>query len=114
MQQTKTSFYLFITPGDKPFVTKNFGKALGVSRVSFAPSEILLDKMGTKVGATTIFSALLSSANDVRFVFDKEVMDYDEYGCTDSTTTGYMKVKTSDIFNKLLPYANHKAEIIEV
>ncbi|MBE6720443.1 MAG: prolyl-tRNA synthetase associated domain-containing protein [Ruminococcaceae bacterium] len=110
----KTSFYLFITPGGKPFVTKNFGKALGVSRVSFAPSEILLDKMGTKVGATTIFSALLSSANDVRFVFDKEVMDYDEYGCTDSTTTGYMKVKTSDIFNKLLPYANHKAEIIEV
>ena len=26
----KTAFYLFVTPGDKPFVTKDFGKALGV------------------------------------------------------------------------------------
>ena len=35
----QTAFYLFITRGDKPFSSKNFSAALGVSRVSFAPSE---------------------------------------------------------------------------
>ncbi|MBR3148534.1 MAG: prolyl-tRNA synthetase associated domain-containing protein [Eubacterium sp.] len=110
----KTSFYLFVTPGDKPFVTKNFGSALDVSRVSFAPSEILLEKMNTEVGATTVFSLLLDSADDVRIVFDKEVLENEYYGCTDGTYNCYMKVKTDDIINKLIPYTEHTLEIIEV
>ena len=35
----QTAFYLLITAGDKPFSSKNFSTALGVPRVSFAPSE---------------------------------------------------------------------------
>ena len=38
----QTAFYLFVTPGDKPFRTKDFSSALGVSRVSFATPEQLL------------------------------------------------------------------------
>ena len=110
----KTSFYLFVTPGDKPFVTKNFGKALGVSRVSFAPSELLLEMMQTEVGATTVFSLLLESAKDVRIVIDSEVLCEEEYGCTDGTYNCYMKVKTKDITEKLIPFTNHKAEIIDI
>ena len=37
----QTAFYLFVTPGDKPFRTKDFSSALGVSRVSFASPEQL-------------------------------------------------------------------------
>ena len=48
-QQTK--FYLFVTRGDKPFKSKNFSAALGVSRVSFAPEEKMEEMMGNKVGA---------------------------------------------------------------
>ncbi|MBQ8979977.1 MAG: prolyl-tRNA synthetase associated domain-containing protein [Eubacterium sp.] len=110
----KTSFYLFVTPGDKPFVTKDFGKALGVSRVSFAPSEMLLEMMETKVGATTVYSLLLESAKEVRIVFDSEVLNENEYGCTDGTFNCYMKVKTSDITDKLIPFTNHDIEIINV
>lgn len=36
------------------------------------------------------------------------------YGCSDGTTTGYMKIKTDDIYKKLLPFANHSAAVIEV
>lgn len=32
----QTEFYLFITKGDKPFRSKEFSGALGISRVSFA------------------------------------------------------------------------------
>lgn len=110
----KTAFYLFVTPGDKPFVTKDFGKALGVSRVSFAPSDLLLDMMETQVGATTVYSLLLDTAKDVRIVFDKEVLDESDYGCTDGTFNCYMKVKTADIIEKFIPCTNHTLEIIEV
>lgn len=110
----KTNFYLFVTPGDKPFVTKDFGKALGVSRVSFAPSDLLFDMMQTKVGATTVYSLLLEAAMDVRIIIDKDVLGKDDYGCTDGTFNCYMKVKTADIIEKLIPHTGHTAEIIEV
>lgn len=108
----KTNFYLFVTPGDKPFVTKDFGKALGVSRVSFASEDLLQEIIGTQIGATTVFGMLNESAKDVRLVFDKEVLENEYYGCTDGTTTGYMKIKTDDVVNKLIPYTNHTLEII--
>ena len=110
----KTKFYLFVTPGDKQFVTKNFGAALGVSRVSFAPSELLKEMMDTDVGATTVYSLLLDTAKEVRIVIDKEVLLSDDYGCTDGTYNCYMKVKTADIMKKLIPYTCHAVEIIEV
>lgn len=108
----KTNFYLFVTPGDKPFVTKDFGKALGVSRVSFASEDLLQEIVGTQIGATTVFGMLKDSAKDVRLVFDKDVLENEYYGCTDGTTTGYMKIKTDDVVNKLIPYTNHTLEII--
>ena len=81
-----TNFYLFITTGDKPFRSKEFSKALGVARVSFAPAE--------------------------QIVFDQDVLAQEWYGCSDGTTTCYLKVRTEQILHQLLPYANHAATVI--
>ncbi len=110
----KTMFYLFVTPGDKPFVTKNFSHALGISRVSFAPEESLGTLLGTALGATTVLSLFNDTKNAVRLVIDKAVMDYEYYGCTDSTTTGYMRLKLCDVTEKYIPFTRHEATIIEV
>ena len=110
----QTSFYLFVTPGDKPFRTKDFSSALGISRVSFATPEKLLEMMGTKVGAATVFGLLLDSASDVQLVFDREVLSQQWYGCTDGTTTGYMKLATKDVVEKLIPHTGHTIITIDV
>lgn len=110
----KTSFYLFVTEGDKPFVTKDFSSALGISRVSFASAEMLDEIIGTKVGATTIFGILRKEAEEVQVVFDKAVCESEWFGCSDGTTTCYMKLKTDDILNKLLPISGHTYEVVEV
>ncbi len=110
----KTMFYLFITAGDKPFRSKDFSTALGVSRVSFAPSELMEKMLGTKIGAATVYSALLETARDVQIVFDQDVLADEWYGCSDGTTTGYMKIKTEDIIQKFLPYAGHTYAAITV
>ena len=110
----KTEFYLFITCGDKPFSSKDFSNALGISRVSFAPAELMLEMLGTKIGAATVFSILLDSAKNVRLVIYSDVLNNEFYGCSDSQTTGYMKIKTSDIFEKLLPSINKNFDTIEV
>lgn len=110
----QTDFYLFITVGDKPFRSKAFSNALGISRVSFAPAEQMESILGTKIGAATVFSSLLDKENFVHIVFDKEVLAEEYYGCSDGTTTGYMKVRTDDIREKFLPYTGHRPSVIEV
>lgn len=100
----QTRFYLFVTAGDKPFVTKDFGAALGISRVSFAPEKYLDPMLGTEIGATTIFSALLERSREVQIVLDEDVLAEEYYGGTDGTTTGYMRFRTADLMNRVLPY----------
>lgn len=109
-----TAFYLFITAGDKPFRSKDFSTALGVARVSFAPSELMEEMLGTKIGATTVFSTLLETASNVQIVFDKDVLSEEWYGCSDGTTTGYVKIKTDYIIHQFLSYTKHIPKIIEV
>ncbi|MFD1417253.1 prolyl-tRNA synthetase associated domain-containing protein [Companilactobacillus keshanensis] len=112
--QKKTSFYLFITTGDKKFKSKDFSHALDISRVSFAPKELMNEIIGTKIGAATIYSALIDENNDVKIVIDKDIVNEEWYGCSDGTTTGYMKISTDDIIRKFLPITHHTPAIIEV
>ena len=96
----QTEFYLFVTKGDKPFRSKEFSHALGISRVSFAPAELMLSMLGTPVGAATALSAVVAPSN-VSFVFDKDVVGQPSYGCSDGATTSYMKLHIEDVFNFL-------------
>ena len=110
----QTFFYLFITVGDKPFRSREFSAALEISRVSFAPAERMEQMLGTKIGAATVFSALLDTARDVQIVFDRDVLREKWYGCSDGTTPGYMKIATEDIVHRVLPFAKHTYATIQV
>ena len=110
----QTDFYLLVTTASKPFQTKAFSSALGIARVSFAPAELLLSMLGTKVGAATLFGVLLDKENKVQVVLDKDIFSEAWYGCTDGTTTGYMKVSTQWITADFLQEAHHVPKIIEL
>ena len=110
----QTNFYLFVTLDGKPFVTKDFSAALGISRVSFATEELLFSMLGTKIGATTVLSSIIDTENKVRIIFDIDVLKNEWYGCTDSTTTSYMKLKTAEVLEKYIPFTKHEITVIEV
>lgn len=110
----QTSFYLFVTTADKPFVTKDLSRVMGISRVSFAPVELLDKMLGTTVGATTIFGVLLDKDNKVQVVIDKDVLSEEWYGCSDGTTTSYMKISRDWIMHDFLAYTQHTPKIIEI
>jgi len=110
----KTLFFLFVTCGDKAFNSGAFSKAMNCSRVSFASEDLFFEMLGTKIGAATVFSAIKDIDGDIHIVIDKDVATEEYYGCSDGTTTCYLKIKTSDILQKFLPYAKHKAHIIQI
>ncbi|MBQ1881923.1 MAG: prolyl-tRNA synthetase associated domain-containing protein [Bacteroidales bacterium] len=110
----QTFFYLFITRSDKPFSTKDFGRALQISRVSFAPADKLMEMLGAEHGAATVFCLLMDPEHKVRFIIDKDVLDNLDYiGCPDGTLTCYMKVP-KDILLKIPQLSGHTPTVIEV
>jgi len=110
----QTEFWLFITAGDKPFKSKEFSQTLNVPRLSFAPSDLMEKMLGTKIGAATIFSSLLDRDNMVKIVLDDDVVKEQWYGCSDGTTTGYMKIATEQVINSFLPLTSHSPVIIRL
>ena len=109
-QQTK--FYIYATRDDKPFVTKDFGRSLGIPRVSFADAEHLMNIAGVEHGATTVLSACLDSTKDVTFVFDQDVISNEHFSCTDGTATCFVKLKTSDLLDKFMKAFGREIRII--
>ena len=108
----QTLFYLYVTRGDKPFVTKEFCRALGIPRVSFAPADKLLEIAGTEHGATTVLSACLASARDVTFVMDRDIVGDEYYCCSDGTVSCFIKIRTADLLNRFLPACGHELMVI--
>lgn len=108
----QTEFYIYVTTDSKPFVTRDFCRAIGIPRVSFAPENKLKEIAGVDIGATTALCAVLDSAKDVHFVIDKEVLSNPFYACTDGTATCFVKIRTTDLMDKYLPFTGHTPTII--
>jgi Ala-tRNA(Pro) deacylase len=98
----QTEFYLYVTTDHKPFVTREFCRALGIPRVSFASAEWLWSLTGVEVGATTMLSAILPSTGRVHLVMDRTVAESEWYACTDGTPTCFVKLRTRDLLEKYL------------
>jgi len=110
----QTNFYLFVTTSDKPFSTKNFSRAMEISRVSFASAEQLESTLGTKVGSASVLSLLHDPEHRVQLVLDRQALEAPWYGCSDTTTTGYMKLPTDALLHTFLPYVGHEPTMIDV
>ncbi len=109
----QTNFYLFVMPGDKPFSTKNFGQALGISRVSFASAELLYQMVQCPVGGTSVLSTIIDPEHRVQVVLDSEAISGEWFGCNDCTTTSYMKIRTADML-RYLQHTGHEPKVIGI
>lgn len=110
----QTNFYLFVTTADKAFSTKNFSRAMEISRVSFASPEQLESMLGTKVGSASVLSLLHDPENRVHLVLDRQALIEPWFGCSDTTTTGYMKLATDDMLHVFLPHVDHLPTILDI
>lgn len=110
----QTEFYLLMMPGDKPFKTKYITKQLGCSRLSFAPSEKMLEYLDIKPGAVSIMGLMNDKDNKIQLVIDKPVVESETLGCHPCVCTSSLKFKTKDIIEKFLPAVHHESIIVDL
>lgn len=95
----KNKFWLYVTHARKPFVTRDFGAALQIPRVSFADEELMLQVLGTKHGAATPFGLLRPEAKEVTFVMDSDVAEREQLVITDGDPCGFICIANKDLFS---------------
>ena len=99
----KTAFYLLLMPGDKPFKTKDLSAQIGSSRLSFATEEDMLELLNLTPGSVTILGLRYDKDSKVKLLVDEEVLEDEYFGCHPCINTSSVKMKTSDVFEMVIP-----------
>lgn len=94
----KTKYWLYVTHAWRPFVTKDFGAALQIPRVSFADEELMMQILGTPHGAATAFGLIRPEASEVTFVMDRDIAERERIVITDGDACGFIAIRNNDLF----------------
>lgn len=99
----KTAYYLMLLKPDTPFRTAVVSKALGVSRLSFAPEEMLPEMLHLTAGSVSPLGLLFDREHRIALCYEKAVRETPgiAFHPCDNTAT---LIFTQDIFwQKVLP-----------
>ncbi|MBO7474865.1 MAG: prolyl-tRNA synthetase associated domain-containing protein [Ruminococcus sp.] len=86
----KTSFYMLLMPGDKPFKTKFLTSQLNCARLSFAEADKIQEFLHTIPGSVSALELIFDTDNNIQLVIDHALIK-DEYIC------GHPGINTSTV-----------------
>ena len=109
----QTEFYLLLMPGDKPFKTKLLSKQIGTARLSFASSEHMQELLDITPGSVSVLG-LMNDGGRVHLVIDSDLLKDEFIGCHPCINTSTLRIRTSDIIEKLLPAVGHEYAVVEL
>ena len=110
----KTVFYLLLMPGEKKFKTKELSKQIGSARLSFAPEEFMEEYLHISPGAVSVMGLMNDRENHVNLLIDEDVLKEEFLGCHPCVNTASLKLKTSDVLEKFLPFTGHEYRAVHL
>ena len=107
-----TAFYLLMIPGDKVFKTSVLSKQIGSSRLSFAAPEYMERFLDITPGSVSVLGLMNDHEGQVQLLIDEDVLKGEYFGCHPCINTSSLRLKTSDLMEKLLPAIAHEATLV--
>lgn len=77
----RTSFYLLLMPGDKPFKTKELSAQINSSRLSFGSAEEMEELLCVSPGSVSVMGLMNDPEHRVRLLIDEDVLKEEYFGC---------------------------------
>ena len=108
----QTAFYLLMMPGDKPFKTKEISSQINSARLSFAGPEHMEKFLDITPGAVSIMGLMNDKENAVKLLVDEDVLKGEYVGCHPCVNTSSLRIKTSDLFGKILDAMGHDKTVV--
>ena len=110
----KTDFYLLMMPADKPFKTKDLTAQINSARLSFAEGDAMLKYLNITPGSVSVLGLMNDAEYTVRLLVDKDILDDEYIGCHPCVNTTSIKIKTQDVFDKIISATNHTKIVVEL
>jgi len=110
----KTSFYLLIMPGDKPFKTKELSGQMGVSRLSFGDESFMEQFLDLHPGSVSVLGLMNDRDKRVQLVIDEDVLKEELFGCHPCENTSSIRFATKDLTDKILPALGIRPVIVRL
>lgn len=104
----KTCFYLLMMPGDKPFKTKELSAQINSARLSFASTEDMERLLDITPGSVSVMGLMNDKENKVQLLVDEDVLVGEYLGCHPCINTSSLKLKSADVWEKVLPAVKHE------
>ena len=110
----ETEFYLLLMPGDKPFKTKDLSAQIGTARLSFAKPDHMEKHLNITPGSLSVLGLMNDKENAVTLLIDDDVLKGEYFGCHPCVNTTSIKIKTSDLTDKILPHLSRFPIIVQL
>ena len=110
----QTDFYLLLMPADKQFKTKDISAQLGTARLSFASAEHMEALLDITPGSLSIMGLMNDSEHRVELLIDGDVLSGEYIGFHPCINTTSMRVKTSDLTDKIIPSFDRKPTMVVI
>ena len=107
-----TAFYLLMIPGSKTFKTSVLSKQIGSSRLSFADAEYMERFLDITPGSVSVLGLMNDHDHRVELLIDEDVLNGEFIGCHPCINTSSLRLKTSDLMEKIIPAMGHTPRIV--
>ena len=108
------SHHLLIARAEAPFRTSRISRQLGVSRLSFATAEELMDILRTLPGAISPMGLLFDGEKKVHLAIDRALRGEERLLFHPCVNTATLAVSGADFFGRLLPALGHEAVYVDM
>ena len=109
-----TDFYILLLPGNKKFKTSVLSKQIGSSRLSFADGQYMESFLDITPGSLSVLGLMNDKENRVQLLIDKDVLTGEYIGVHPCVNTASLKIRTSDLVEKIIPAMNHEPTYVEL
>ena len=107
-----TDFYLLLLPGDKVFKTSILSKEIGSSRLSFADGACMEQFLDITPGSLSVLGLMNDTGKRVQLLIDEALLKDEFIGFHPCINTSSLKVKTSDLMEKIIPAMGHEPRLV--
>lgn len=112
VNSNKSQYYLCMLSGNKKFKTKDISKQIHSSRLSFAGDDKMKEYLDITPGSVSVMGLMNDHDHHVLLLVDEDLMKEEYIGFHPCINTSSIKMKTKDLFDKVLVAIDHQYQII--
>ncbi len=109
----KTSFYMLLMPGDKPFKTKYLTSQLNCARLSFAEADKMQEFLHTTPGSVSALELIFDTDNNIQLVIDNDLMKDEFISGHPGISTSTVRLRREDML-RYVREAGHEPVFIDL